>query len=203
MASVQPLQIMNKSRTLRVTWLLILVLVLFPILTLWLIPWLRWKVPEFAPFTEPGTAEWIIAFAVGSIGCVVLIIGMILAFQNRKVAFPSRILTALGVLCTLLLWGYWFHATTAKTASATPAMPAHSVKLTWRASSSPVTGYNIYRSTSPNNFAEPKLNSAPIPDTSFVDTTVESHKTYYYSTKAVDSRGSESSDSNIVRVDVP
>ena len=203
MASAQPLQIMNKSRTLRVTWLLILVLALFPILTLWFIPRLRWKFLEFAPFSEAGTTEWITAFVVGSIGCVVLIVGMILAFQNRKVAFPARILTALGVLFTLLLWGYWFRATTTRAVSAAPSMPAHSVKLTWKASSSPVVGYNVYRGTSPNNFAEPKLNSAPIPDTSFVDNTVESHKTYYYATKAVDSRGNESTDSNIVRIDVP
>jgi fibronectin type 3 domain-containing protein len=90
-----------------------------------------------------------------------------------------------------------------KTASAAPAKPAHTVKLTWKANSSLVIGYNIYRSSSPDNFAEPKLNPAPIPDTIFIDTTVESHKTYYYATKAADARGNESSESNIVKVDVP
>ncbi len=204
MNSAQPLQVVSKSRTLRVTWLLIFALVLFPVFTLWVVPQLRGKAHLFAALTEPGTTGWIIAFVVGSMCCVVLLVGLLLAFQNRKIAFPSRIWTALAVTGTIVLWGYWFHATTAKSVSSAVAEPSgHSVRLTWKASDSRVAGYNVYRSTSPDNFADPKMNSELIRDTSYTDTTVEHNRTYYYQAKAVDAQGYESSPSNVARAVIP
>ncbi len=207
MDTALPVQIVTKSRTLRVTWLLILVLALFPIFMLWFIPRMHWRIRRIATLFEAGTTGWIIAFALGSVGCVVLLVGVLLAFQNRKVTQRSRIGTAVAVLGTLLLWGYWFYATTARPVSAAPVATArpsgHSVKLTWKASTSPVAGYNIYRSSTPGSFTEPKLNSGPVTDTTYLDTTVESDQTYYYAAKAVDAQGHESSVSNVAVAKIP
>ena len=81
---------------------------------------------------------------------------------------------------------------------------AHSVALTWNASTSTVTGYNVYRSTvSGAQYA--KLNSMLVAGMAFTDTTVVSGSgiTYYYVTTAVDSSGGESIPSNEVPAKVP
>jgi hypothetical protein len=80
---------------------------------------------------------------------------------------------------------------------------AHNVNLSWVASSSSdVTGYNIYRSTSKTG-AYTKVNSTLDPNTAFDDATVAGGTTYYYATTAVDSSGLESKYSNQVTVVVP
>jgi hypothetical protein len=109
-----PIQPAAQSRTLRVTWWLTSILSILPIFTLWIIPWLRSKSFEIPMLTEPGTAEWIILFVLGSIGCVGLVVGQILAFQNRKVSLGPRAWAAAAVVATVLLWAYWFYATTTK-----------------------------------------------------------------------------------------
>lgn len=80
---------------------------------------------------------------------------------------------------------------------------AHSVDLSWTASTSPtVTGYNIYRSTSPDGpFTE--INSTPVFETKYTDTTVVSGTTYYYAATSIDSDGRESAYSALIQVDVP
>jgi hypothetical protein len=201
MAPVQPIQMVARSRTLRVTWILIAILAILPVLWLWLIPWLRSKNFEVPALTEPGTLEWIIVFALGSIGCVLLIVGQILAFQNHKVPLGPRAVAAAAVAGTLLLWVYWFYATTTKSVAAAAA--SHSVRLTWKPSTSPVVGYNIYRSISPDTFSESKLNDTLVIGTTYVDKNVQDHATYYYSTRAVDANGKESPNSNIAKAYVP
>ena len=78
----------------------------------------------------------------------------------------------------------------------------HSVTLSWSASTSKVTGYNIYRSTSSNG-SYVKLNSSLDANTTYTDTTVASGNTYFYATTAVNSGGEESGYSNQVQVAVP
>src|SRR5206468_6950361 len=72
---------------------------------------------------------------------------------------------------------------------------AHSVSLTWGASSSAVSGYNVYRgprSGGPYALLNPGLQSS----LSFNDGNVSSGTAYYYVVTAVDATGSESSFSN-------
>ena len=77
-----------------------------------------------------------------------------------------------------------------------------SVVLSWTASTSPVVGYNAYRSTiSGGQYT--KLNSSLIATTSYTDQTVQSGSTYYYVATAVDSQGNESSYSNQAVATVP
>jgi hypothetical protein len=82
------------------------------------------------------------------------------------------------------------------------AAAAHSVTLSWNASTSSVSGYNVYRSTSSTG-TYTKLNSSLISTTSYKDATVASGKTYFYATTAVNSKGEESSYSNQAEVSVP
>jgi len=94
-------------------------------------------------------------------------------------------------------------ASTTKTVealSATATMPY--ISLSWSPSTSAVSGYNIYRSTSSSGpFA--RLNTALDATTSFVDNSVGAGATYFYATTAVNSSGEESSYSNLAEVNVP
>src|SRR5689334_5873492 len=76
----------------------------------------------------------------------------------------------------------------------------HSVRLTWRHSTSPVAGYNVYRRDASGTT---KLNHDPIHDTSYVDASVQSGHTYYYLIKAVGKTHIESSSSNEFQAVVP
>jgi hypothetical protein len=84
--------------------------------------------------------------------------------------------------------------------ASTPAGTQHSVNLSWKASTSPVVGYNVYRRGASGVV---KLNLEPITGTSYVDRTVQLGQTYFYVTKAVSPRGTESAPSNEVRADIP
>ena len=81
-----------------------------------------------------------------------------------------------------------------------PPGPKHSVHLSWKASTSAVVGYNVYRRDASGTI---KLNAKPIPDTSYVDNSVQAGQTYHYITKAVGSNGAESGPSNEVQSVVP
>jgi fibronectin type 3 domain-containing protein len=89
------------------------------------------------------------------------------------------------------------------TLSGTGVQPvSHSVTLTWTASTSAVSGYNVYRSTiSGGPFA--KLNSSLITTTSYTDSTVQAALTYYYVVTSVDSTGVESAFSTQVSATIP
>ncbi len=83
------------------------------------------------------------------------------------------------------------------------AQQAHSVALSWNASTSTVAGYNVYRSiVSGSQYA--KVNSSlVVGGLILTDTGVQSGITYYYVTTAVDSSGAESSYSNQVSAPIP
>jgi hypothetical protein len=82
------------------------------------------------------------------------------------------------------------------------AQVAHTVGLTWNASTSTVSGYNVYRTTvSGTGYA--KINSSLVAVLSFTDSNVLNSTTYYYITTAVDSGGNESTYSNEVSAAIP
>jgi Abnormal spindle-like microcephaly-assoc'd, ASPM-SPD-2-Hydin len=76
------------------------------------------------------------------------------------------------------------------------------VTLSWIASTSEVTGYNVYRGTSRTGRYN-KINASLDPDTTYRDATIVSGSTYFYATTAVNSSGEESAYSNRVEVVVP
>lgn len=77
-----------------------------------------------------------------------------------------------------------------------------SVSLTWSGSIDQVVGYNVHSSfTSGGPYT--RLNSSLIPDTSYLDQTVQSGFTYYYVVTAVNAQGQESGYSNQAEAMVP
>ena len=80
---------------------------------------------------------------------------------------------------------------------------AHSVTLTWTASTSAnVAGYNIYRS-SVSGGPYTKINSTPIAALTFLDTGVQAGQPYDYVVTAVDTSGNESAYSTQATTTVP
>lgn len=79
---------------------------------------------------------------------------------------------------------------------------AHSATTSWTASSSVVSGYNVYRGTVSGG-PYTKLNSSLITVLTYTDSTVQATQTYYYVATAVDSVGNESVFSNEVPAVIP
>jgi len=79
---------------------------------------------------------------------------------------------------------------------------SHTVMLTWNGSTSAVSGYNIYRSTT-NGSGYVKLNSSLVGGPSYTDSNFQSATTYYYVATAVDSSGNESVYSNQATAAIP
>lgn len=71
----------------------------------------------------------------------------------------------------------------------------HSATLSWNASTSPVVGYYVYRSTQSGSYTTP-LNPTAQAALTFKDTSVVSGVTYYYVVTAVDSNSQQSAYSN-------
>jgi len=84
----------------------------------------------------------------------------------------------------------------------TAAAKVFSVMLSWSASTSTVTGYNVYRSTTSGS-GYTKLDSSLITGTTYDDTTVQTGNTYFYVTTSVDSGGDESAFSNQATATIP
>jgi len=83
-----------------------------------------------------------------------------------------------------------------------PPPQAHYVSLAWKASTSSVIGYNIYRaSLSTGPFT--KLNAQPQSAVKYTDNDVQAGNTYYYAITAVNSNSVESNYSNEASATVP
>jgi hypothetical protein len=78
----------------------------------------------------------------------------------------------------------------------------HSVLLNWAASTSTVSGYFIYRSTT-NGSGYTKVNTSSVSSLNYTDSNVQSGLTYYYVTTAVDGSGIESIFSNQASASIP
>ena len=79
---------------------------------------------------------------------------------------------------------------------------AHTVSLSWNASTSTVLGYNVYRSTVSGG-SYTRLNGSLISGLSYTDSTVQSGQTYYYVATAVNANSSESIFSNQTTANIP
>ena len=71
----------------------------------------------------------------------------------------------------------------------------HSVDLFWDASTSSVTGYNVYRGEQSGG-PYSKINATPVAGTTYTDSSVQAGQTYYYVTTSVGTDGMESTYSN-------
>jgi len=98
--------------------------------------------------------------------------------------------TATGSPATISLTGTGVQAAT------------YSVTLNWTASTSTVSGYNVYRSTT-NGSGYAKINPSLVSAVTYSDSTVQDGTTYYYVTTAVNSSGTESAYSNQATAVIP
>ena len=88
------------------------------------------------------------------------------------------------------------------TGTSSSGTTSHNVTLSWNASSSPVSGYNVYRGTAsggPYTKINPSLETATV----YTDSTVKGATTYYYVATSVDSSSDESAFSNQTTAIVP
>lgn len=79
---------------------------------------------------------------------------------------------------------------------------AHSVDLSWNASTSTVSGYRVYRGTLSGG-PYTLLTSSLVPSTSFTDSAVGSGSSYFYVVTAVDASDNESTFSNQASANIP
>jgi hypothetical protein len=78
----------------------------------------------------------------------------------------------------------------------------HTVLLSWNASTSTVSGYNVYRSTT-SGTGYARINSSLLTTSTYTDSAVQNGTTYYYVTTAVDASGDESTNSNEAQAVIP
>lgn len=86
--------------------------------------------------------------------------------------------------------------------SGTGVATSYTVTLTWNASTSTVSGYNVYRSTT-NGSGYAQINTTLVNGLTYVDNTVQNGIIYYYVTTAVDSSGDQSAYSNQATASIP
>jgi hypothetical protein len=162
----------------------------------------RWhRLPSLVP--AEGSTGWALAFGLMGISCVLLLVCQIFVWRVRGLGAVKKWGTMCLTLSALTLFGLWFWTTGmgSSAASLRFAQKQHSVTLTWKASTSVVDGYNVYRRELPNGPLM-KINDKLEPGLSFVDRTVKSGFKYSYVVRAV-ARGRESKDSNPAEADVP
>ena len=111
--------------------------------------------------------------------------------------YRRRIFRSIPLLIALLML-----AGCGRTSPAPENGTPHSATLKWKASTSKVSGYHVYRSTDAN--AQPGLLAVTPGDvTEYVDNSVEAGRTYYYSVKAVNLYGTESQFSEKISATIP
>ena len=79
---------------------------------------------------------------------------------------------------------------------------AHSVTLSWNPSTSPVTGYNVYRSTSSDG-PWMRLNATIETALSYTDSGVQRGKVYFYAVSSIGSDYAEGDRSDAVSAAIP
>jgi hypothetical protein len=95
-------------------------------------------------------------------------------------------------------------ATTSILLSGTGVAQNYQVDLSWNpptGSTDPAVGYNVYRAVVGAPFAI--LNSSPVSQPAWTDTTVQAGATYNYEVTSVDAYGVESTPSSVTTVSIP
>jgi hypothetical protein len=195
----------RRSRLALIAWGLASLLFFFTVENIWIDTRLRHRfhnLPSLVP--EALSGSWFLVLMVGGVALALLVMCQILLIKDRSVSVWMKAGTGIAVVSVLLLGGQWVRKTSGWPSLASLRLPSrtHRVVLKWRASSSQVAGYNVYRSTAPaGNYV--RINSSPVLGTTFTDNTVESGLTYYYVTRAVDALGRESVNSNEASAAIP
>jgi hypothetical protein len=193
------------TRIASIAWRLTLVLFLFTSENLWIDRWLRTKshrILSLVPAALSGL--WFLAFVVGSVALLLLVLCQILLIRDRNVHFSTKLGVGLALLIVSLLSADWVRVTNGQPSIFRLQLPPkkHAVTLKWNPSTSPVIGYNVYRRSSPQG-GYLRINPSVVPGLTFTDDTVQSGITYYYVARAVDAQNHESINSNESSATVP
>lgn len=95
-----------------------------------------------------------------------------------------------------------YQPSSSSSAVVTVKTTTHSVSLSWQDATPSLAGFNIYRASQPSG-PFTRLNSSVDTATVYTDTSVQSGQSYYYTTTAVDSSGTESGYSNVAQASIP
>ncbi len=195
----------RRVRITRIAWGLASMLFFFTAENIWIDPWLRstsHPIPSLVP--EALSAVWFLVFAIGGIALTLLAGCQILLIRDRTLPVWKKMGTGIAVLVVLLMSVEWCRVTNGlpPVLRLETLRKRHTVTLTWKASSSQVAGYHVYRSTTPGaNYV--RMNSSLVERLTFTDTKVDSGVTYYYVTRAVDAQGYQSANSNEASAAIP
>lgn len=177
-------------------------LILFASENLWLDVLVRsrlHRLPSFVP--EEGSTSWMVAFGLMGISCGLLLVSQIFVIRDRELTRPKKCGSVFLSICALVLFGLWFRSTGMSASAGRSAQGPHKVTLTWRASTSAVDGFHVYRSDAGGEFRIIS-GTKPWPYTSFVDSDVQSGCHYCYQVTGISGKR-ESAASNEVEVTVP
>ena len=191
-----------------ITWVLAGAICVFTVENIWIDPWVvrrsHHRLPSLVP--EALGAAWFLILLALAMGVIFLLVCQILLLRGAGASKRNKISAGIVVLAAMILSAGWFAATggaaLAKRIRTAGAPEKRSVVLRWQASTTPNARYNVYRG--PYWRVHPdKLNSAPIEETTFTDTTVVSGQAYWYVVKAVNEKGEESQASNETSATIP
>lgn len=195
----------SRSKVMRIIWLIASVLVLFTAENIWIAPWLKNKlplIPNLAP--EALSGFWFLALLTITVFSILLIVAQVLVALDRGIPLRKRVGTGLATLCAVLLCVLWARVTVGSSSvpQSQQGSKGHSVTVTWKASKSTVTGYNVYRGTKSGG-PYSRINRDLVQGLSYQDREVKSGKTYYYVTRSVDADGLESTNSTEIAATIP
>jgi hypothetical protein len=202
----------KNARILKITWSLMAVAGVFLIENILVDPLLQKKfvrLPSLVP--PPLSIAWLTVFGILSILLAVLLVCLVFVIRHPGIRSDTKIQTGAAIFLTFLLGLFWMQKTAgapgeaiarAAIAQSKNLPPGHWANLTWKASSSRIAGYNIYRShVSGSGYT--KLNSVSVKELTYFDSSVVPGKTYFYIVKAVDEKGEESAPTNESSATIP
>src|SRR5271155_5493666 len=127
------------------------------------------------------------------------------AGRSANVRLETKLGIGAALLTVLMVCAAWYSTTSNGQAAISRlrvSAKQRTVVLKWNASTSPVLGYNVYRSTTRgSNYV--KINATLVQGLTYTDEAVESGRTYYYVARAVDAANRESVNSNESAATVP
>ena len=200
------------ARILKITWSLTALVALFILENILLDPLLHKKFPRWPSLIPPPPSPaWLIIFSIVSIFLAVLLVCLVFVLRHPGIRSRRKLQTGIALSLTVFLFLFWLHRTGGSAAEAIAQAASaqngnlpggHWANLTWRPSSSIVVGYNVYRSdVSGSGYI--RLNATPVRELSYLDSSVEPGKTYFYIVKAVNAGGVESAASNETPATIP
>jgi hypothetical protein len=159
------------------------------------------RIPSLAPVGLSGA--WFLVFTIGGIALALLVFCEILLIREHALSVRTKVATGIAALVVLVLSVEWCRVT-----NGLPGMlrletlrRKHTVTLTWKASTSEVAGYDVYRGVTHGNYE--RINSSLVQELTFTDSAVDGGVTYYYVIQAVDERGNRSASSDEASATIP